>query len=305
MWIGHIGRRLGLFQALRETPMTPKDLSTACGLYLPAVTAWCSAATAYGFLKSAKTGRLALAPGIADLFLDKTHPEYLGGQFSYVALRGLDYGGMESLFKNGRVWEMNTSFDAIEEATNWDHFALIRAIQNDSHLHASLTAGCELIDIGCGTGSLLAKLSERYPNSRFLGIDPSETAITHAMKKLKGKPVRLEKLSGEMLALSERFEMAYLGESLYAAEDKRTVLSNCYRALKEDGMLMVMEGLTSQKSSGEDDMLIMGMQLDFALQGFKFMTRKEMQQLLKQVGFAKIKFRHLGGRLYLVTALKP
>jgi hypothetical protein len=47
----------------------------------------------------------------------------------------------------------------------------------------------------------------------------------------------------------------------------------------------------------------MGMQLDFALQGHKFMNKKEVTRLLNK-GFSKPDFKHLGGNVYLVSAMK-
>jgi hypothetical protein len=46
----------------------------------------------------------------------------------------------------------------------------------------------------------------------------------------------------------------------------------------------------------------MGMQLDFALQGYRFMTRKEIVRLLRK--FTGVRFEDLGGSVYLVTATK-
>jgi hypothetical protein len=64
-----------------------------------------------------------------------------------------------------------------------------------------------------------------------------------------------------------------------------------------------VEGLLPAKVSDESR-LIMGMQLDFALQGYRFMTQKEVQALLKGAGFAKASFEDFGGSLFLVTAWK-
>jgi hypothetical protein len=46
------------------------------------------------------------------------------------------------------------------------------------------------------------------------------------------------------------------------------------------------------------------MQLDFALQGHRFMTAREMARLLKAAGFGKAHFIDLGGALYLTTAMR-
>ncbi|HEU4445547.1 MAG TPA: hypothetical protein VFR94_12820 [Nitrososphaeraceae archaeon] len=48
---------------------------------------------------------------------------------------------------------------------------------------------------------------------------------------------------------------------------------------------------------------MMGMQLDFALQGQKFMNKKDIVVLLNS-RFSKTYFQELGGNVYLVTATK-
>jgi hypothetical protein len=49
--------------------------------------------------------------------------------------------------------------------------------------------------------------------------------------------------------------------------------------------------------------LIMGMQLDFAPHGHKFMTKKEITILLNSK-FSRARFEDLGGHVYIVTATK-
>jgi hypothetical protein len=61
-----------------------------------------------------------------------------------------------------------------------------------------------------------------------------------------------------------------------------------------------VEGLLPGSNLHNDEnRLIMGMQLDFALQGYSFMTRKEIAELLRM--FSGVQFKDLGGSVYLVT----
>ena len=46
------------------------------------------------------------------------------------------------------------------------------------------------------------------------------------------------------------------------------------------------------------------MQLDFALQGYSFMTKEEIGTLLRNAGFSKVAFSDFGGSLFLVSAWK-
>ena len=102
MWLAHVGRQTGLLERLASGAMSAGQLVSASKMHPPAVQAWCSAAISYG-LVSEKKGRLYLKPRMKALLLDRESPDYLGGQFSYVALRSLEYGAFEALFRSGRT----------------------------------------------------------------------------------------------------------------------------------------------------------------------------------------------------------
>ena len=303
VWLAHVGRRLGLFGEIARLPQSPAGLAKKTGMDGGAVAAWCSAAEALGFLQQ-KGGKLRMSKKMQEVLLDGKSPDYLGGQFSYIAMRSLEYGGLEDLFRSGAKRDMAATFDAIEQATDWDHNAFLSAIRKDARkLHAMLSKGCRVLDVGCGTGTFIEKLLKAYPRSTFVGIEPSEAASHKAMEMAAGKPVEILKQHGEEMAFNEEFDIAYLGESLYAGSNKQAIISNCRRALKNGGVIAVVEGLLPEKVDDEGR-LIMGMQLDFALQGYRFMTKKEMRRLLSVAGFAKTNFHDFGGSLFLVTAWK-
>jgi ubiquinone/menaquinone biosynthesis C-methylase UbiE len=300
VWIAHVGRQTGLLERLAGTPMSVSKLISASRMHPPVVRAWCYAAVSYG-LVSEKKGRLYLKPGMKVLLLDRKKPDYLGGQFSYLALRSLEYGGFEDLFKSGKTREMSSTLGAIEQATDWDHYAFLAAVRRDNKLNRLLSSGCRLLDVGCGTGSLLAKLHNQYPRSNFVGVDPSEKAVVKARKVAKS--IKIIRQAGESMKFENEFDIVYLGESLYAAKDKKKGVSNCHRALKKGGTIAIVEGLLPESNlQSNENRLIMGMQLDFALQGHRFMTRGQVVELLGR--FSRVRFKDLGGSVYLVTGLK-
>ena len=46
-----------------------------------------------------------------------------------------------------------------------------------------------ILDVGCGTGSLLAALSQRCPNAEYVGLDPDAHALNRASEKIENRNV--------------------------------------------------------------------------------------------------------------------
>ncbi len=303
VWVAHIGRQMSLFDHLDTKPMSIEELITSTKFYPAAVRAWCSAAEAYRLVIS-KNGKLQMDKKMRRILINKASPDYLGGQLSYLALRSLEYGAFGELFRSGKIRKTTSTLNAVQEATVWDHYAFLAAVRHRKKLHRMLSIGCKVLDVGCGTGGMLAKIHKEYPKSSLVGIDPSAKALAMARQITPSKPVTLIKASSESMKFANEFDIVFLGESLYMMKDKERGLSNCWRALKNYGTIAIMEGLLPRsKLNNAARHLIMGMQLDFALQGQMFMNKNDIALLLNN-RFSNTLFEDLGGNVYLVTAMK-
>jgi 2-polyprenyl-3-methyl-5-hydroxy-6-metoxy-1,4-benzoquinol methylase len=262
VWIAHIGMQMRLFDYLEASPMSLEELITSTNLYPAAVRAWCSAAQAYRLIV-AKNGKLQMNKQMRRILVNKTSPDYLGGQFSYLALRSLEYGAFEELFRSGKTRKTMSTLNAVQQATDWDHYAFLAAARCHKKLRQLLSKGCRLLDVGCGTGSMLAKIHKEYPKSSLVGIDPSAKAVAMVRQIVHGKPITLIKAQSESMKFANEFEIVFLCESLYTMKYKERVLSNCWRALKNYGIIAIMEGLLPKSNlNSAASQLIMGMQLD-------------------------------------------
>lgn len=270
-WVLTLGKRHGLFDALDQA--APND----------AVRLWREAAVALELL----TRDLKPAPGVRELVLDRDHPDYLAGHLMYGALRSLDYDAMADFFRSGRTLKLLSRprrNEAVEEATHWDHVMGLKRLP--PAIRARLRKGCDVLELGCGTGKWLTLMRRRFPKSRFHGIDPDpETGAEVGFAESAGR--------------TGSADLVYLGEVLHLTRRDET-LANCARVLRPGGHLMILEGFMPEKVSSRTwEGVLFAMQLDQALQGARFMKRSELRLPPE---FDPPKFIPLGGCVAMAVA---
>jgi SAM-dependent methyltransferase len=273
VWVLTLGRRHGLFAGLHRRPPNA------------AVRLWRDAARALGLVVE-RRGRLAPAPGVPTLILDPGHPDYVAGHLMFGALRSLDYDAMGDLFKRGRTIPLLSRprrNEAIGEATRWDHVMFLRRLPRE--VRVRLERGCDVLELGCGSGQWLAMMRREFPRSRFRGFDADPET---------GAEVGYAETAGTTASA----DIVYLGEVLLVTRKKET-LANCARVLRPGGHLLVVEAFLPERvSSGKWEAVLFAMQLDEALQGVGFMKRSE---LALPKPFARPRFVTLGGCVALAV----
>ncbi|HEV8595539.1 MAG TPA: class I SAM-dependent methyltransferase [Thermoplasmata archaeon] len=315
VWVAHLGRRFGLLQELaRTTPGCTTDvLARRSGCDAATVRMWCEAAYALGWLDR-RTGRYFLRPRLHRVLASPSDAEYFGGQFSYLALRSLDYDGYDALFRMGKPPQGTPKHlvPAALEATRWDHTAFLElALPRLPRVAGILADGARVLDVGAGGGQWDVRVAVRYPRSSFVGIDPSPEALRVASGAVRaarlGRRVRFVRGTGEMMTFRHEFDLAYLGEALSSVPSPGRVLRRCAAALRPGGHVVIAEGLldpASDPRSGANPLLY-AIQLDFALLGTKLFSPRDLRSLLRDAGFRRPSFVHVGGGLWFIDAAKP
>ena len=105
------------------------------------------------------------------------------------------------------------------------------------------------MDTGCGTGSLINKAIEEFPDTKFLLVDPTEGMLDQARKKLSSYPAgRLEFLGASATQeLSQKSEeksdviTAIQCHHYLSLEDRARATCMCYDLLKEGGIYITFE----------------------------------------------------------------
>lgn len=92
-----------------------------------------------------------------------------------------------------------------------------------------------LLDIGCGTGNLLAVLQERFPLSRLHGLDLAFNMALASSRRVGGDNVIVNGDAERLPFRDNSFDLVVSASTLQWIDDLDTCLSECFRVLVPGG----------------------------------------------------------------------
>jgi SAM-dependent methyltransferase len=315
-----VGIRVGLFKSLAEAPgVTGKELAERLGLHPPFVETWCKTAYGMELLDADEALRYRLAPYFDSILASPTHPRYLGG---YVRLgtevAAEDFQRSVRSLRTGEVTPFQGRGDdfaqAIAEST-WGLQVMTakKILPNLEGLAERLEAGGTILEVGCGTGNLLALLAKTFPKAHCIGVDIDEDSVTSARQRLQkaGVADRAEARKGSVSAAVQAasVDAVVMVEVLHEiAQDLRPfVIAQSAAALKPGGWLVIVD--ETYPSTREE---MRQPEFRFPLMtGFEEMvwgnvlpTREEQEKLLRDVGLMGTIDRSIIGEGFTVLTTK-
>ena len=159
-------------------------------------------------------------------------------------------------------WPGMTRLRRSRQANSWDRRSSVGLEKVTAAVlaAASVPPGCQVLDIGCGSGQLSLLLADL--GARVLAIDPSERMITRLEERAQERgPIGLECLATPIERLSLRAESVDLIVSSYALHylrdvDKGRLVAAAYHWLRPGGMLIVADMMFGRGVTSHDRAII-------------------------------------------------
>ncbi|MFT7506912.1 MAG: ubiquinone/menaquinone biosynthesis C-methylase UbiE [Acidimicrobiales bacterium] len=106
----------------------------------------------------------------------------------------------------------------------------------------SCSRDSHILDVGCGTGNLLASLQTRHPRVKLTGVDGSCTMLAEVSRKYPESQfiLRRANFNEKLPFAADVFTHLVSVNVLYAVEDPIYTLSEMYRVLKKGGSLTLV-----------------------------------------------------------------
>lgn len=247
-----LGHRTGLFDSMADDfHGSSQQLADKAGLSERYVREWLGAMVTGGVVD--------YDHHLKEYHLPAEHAAYLTRQagadnFSvfaeFIFSLALNSNEIEECFKTGKGLsydKYHRFYHAMDDdqsmiGTLFNHF-----LPAMPHLVSDLESGIEVFDAGCGTGGMLLSLAERFPNSRFTGVDLSEYAINIAGKNaselgLKNIEFYVQDLTDfDQKSPENAYDWIMTIDSVHDQKNPKNLLKGVYKALKNEGIYLMVD----------------------------------------------------------------
>lgn len=144
-----------------------------------------------------------------------------------------------------------------------------------------------ILDIGCGSGDLTARIAALVPEGEVIGIDLSSSMLDEAMLLTQGSPrLCFRQMSADDFAFPDPFDLITSFAALHWVKDHGAVLRCCRTALKRGGRIFFL--FVSGRNPFIHDMIkneVWGAHMAGQPERFYLTTQEEYEVLLPSYGF--------------------
>ena len=165
--------------------------------------------------------------------------------------------------------------------TRWSFY--VEATTRETLARLGLRTGDRLLDVGCGTGALLSRLSQTHEPGLLSGVDPVPQMLAIARRRL---PVDVDLRAGwaeELPFESERFDVVVSCNVFHYIERPVAALREMGRVLRLGGHLVVTDWCDDYLACRVCDLYLRL----FSRAHVKVYRERELARLLAEAGYVR------------------
>ncbi len=246
----HLGTRLGLWDAMRETaPCSSDELAEATGLHERWVREWLCGLAAAGVMQH-DDGQFALTPEASVLLTDTSYPSFMPQVFGPpMTHREIERTADAFSTGIGMTWDQHGEHTCHMQSalSGARHEALLVPVvlaAFDGAVSRLASGPSVITDVGCGTGVAARRLAKSFPQASVTGIDPSKTAIASARRAAEDAGItNVRFIEGTFDDLDEHgpCDLLVTLDVLHDLPRPQEAIEAAYRSLNDDGWWLVAD----------------------------------------------------------------
>jgi 2-polyprenyl-3-methyl-5-hydroxy-6-metoxy-1,4-benzoquinol methylase len=325
----HLGRKLGLYEALRS-PRTADELAAHAGIDRRYAREWLEQQAVAGFvsvdmaegapdrrsfwLDEGQLGALVhqddpahVAP-LADmvagggLVMDRVVEAYRSGG-------GVPYAAYGKAFRDGQAGINRPAF-LNDLATTW--------IEAAPEVAARLRTGGVVADLGCGAGWSTIAMAKAFPKSIVIGFDSDVASIADANANAEGLDVRFVAADATEMSAHGPFDLVLILEVLHDLSRPVAVLEAARRSLSSNGVVLVADEKVADefRPNGDDlERMMYAWSVTYCLPASKaeepsaalgtVLRPSRVKELAEEAGFAAVDVSDIDAGFFRLYVLRP
>ena len=249
-----IGHRTGLFDAMRDwPPQTSNEIASRAGLNERYVRERLGAMVTSGIVTvDSQSLHYQLPPEHAAYLTRAAGANNFAAFTQYVPILGRVEDAIIDCFKNGGgvPYEQYPRFHAVmaeDSGTSVLSSLESHVLPLVPGLADHLARGLRWLDAGCGSGRILNRLAELFPNSGFVGMDLSKEATRVARDEATAKGLKnvefvaVDLSDFDRTAAPESFDIITTFDAVHDQGKPLNLLKGIQRALKSGGVYLMQD----------------------------------------------------------------
>ncbi|MGD8690491.1 MAG: class I SAM-dependent methyltransferase [Gammaproteobacteria bacterium] len=246
-----IGHRTGLFDVMAGLPpATSEQIAERAELAERYVREWLAVMVTGGIVEYDPAGTTYCLPAEHAACLTRNAP--LGNLAVYsqhVALMGQVQDQVLACFESGAgtqygdypCFHQIMAEDSGQTVTAQLFHSVLPLVDG---LEQRLARGIDVLDAGCGRGTALIALAERFPASRFVGYDLCEDAIAHARRSVASAGLANIRFTRRDLSGyddTDCFDLITSFDAVHDQKDPQALIASLHGALRSDGIYLMQD----------------------------------------------------------------